>query len=296
MTVHFRIAGLGSWAVGVGSLLAVAACGGAGSTTDGDEDGHRLPVDGWAEAAEAVVDHGDSWPPEDGTGEGDDSAAEGSGDAEGCTPRLGGPCNVLEQCGCGPGDRCVLDYSGRTRPIEMCVAVGADPFGTLCDDGVDNCTAGSQCFPEGPSDGSGFFASLICASYCDSQLDCPGGWYCGGLAPGLSPGLPGYQVCGNPPQPCDPFTSEGCAPGSSCVVRSGDTQCRWAEAAGPGEPCRRSCAVGSWCPALDWGSPLVSDGICYQYCRLDGSLPDCSDIPGTVCAAVLGRPDVGICI
>jgi hypothetical protein len=277
MTVHFRNDGLGSGVVGLATLLAIAACGGSGSANGDDAEVHGLPVDGYADS--------------------DGTSAEGTADDAGCRPRLGGPCDPIVQCGCGAGERCVLDYAGRTRPIELCVAAGTDPFGMLCDDGVDNCAAGSQCFREGPSeDGSGFVGTDICAPYCDSNLDCPGGWYCGGLAPGLVPGAPGYQVCGSPPQPCDPFTSEGCAPGTSCVVRAGNTECRGAGAGGPGEHCLTSCAVGSWCPALEWGNPLITDGLCYKYCRLDGGLPDCSDIPGAGCAALLGRPDVGICV
>ena len=190
---------------------------------------------------------------------------------------------MVDQCGCHLGERCVLDYSGTGRPSEMCVAGGIDPPGTPCDDGFDNCTAGSQCEDE---EGDGY----TCIPYCRSERDCPGGWHCFGGVPGLTPDDE-YRRCSDPPESCDPFTAEGCAAGEGCVASSGTTECREAGTSRPGEPCALSCVVGSACFLFD----VESGALCVKYCRLDGGLPDCSDVPGTVCAAGLGLPEVGVC-
>jgi hypothetical protein len=165
----------------------------------------------------------------------------------------------------------------------MCVAAGTDPFGEPCDDGVDNCAPGSQCRADGES--------LTCAPYCRADRDCPGGWRCFCGVAGLTPDDE-YRGCCNAPEPCDPFTAEGCAPGETCVFFGGSSECRTAGTTGPGEDCETSeCVAGSVCLWRE-GAPSP---LCSKYCRLDGGFPDCSDVPGTVCAAGLGSPLVGLC-
>jgi hypothetical protein len=283
--------------------FAVLACGGPTGTPDDDsettrEDGDlgqddRGDVLDAMESAEDVADGADRWPSVDGFVEGDGAeydwtGPDGTADAGDCRPLLGGPCEIVEQCGCDPGQRCVLDYSGGGRPIEKCVAVGTDPFGAPCDDGVDNCETGSECFG---------FGEIICSPFCYSDHDCPGGWDCSCGPTGLTPD-DDYRVCCQPPIRCDPFTAEGCPDGDACVAGWGmGDGCVPAGTAEAGESCVPAsgeyCVVGFECHGF--GVDLDTR-VCTKYCRLDGGLPDCADVPGTVCAAGTGDPVVGLCL
>ena len=281
-----------AWAV----VAALVGCGGGASFGDdvegAGEDAADIEPDGEIHEADAEADGRDeaSGTLPDGFAEGDgltevDDDAEVSADVGDCRPWLGGPCNVVDQCGCPSGMRCVLDYSGGPRPTELCVADGGDPPGAVCDEGVDDCVAGSQC-------GTDTGDVVVCIPYCRSDWNCPGGWRCGYYVPGLTPD-DDYTRCTGPADSCDPFTAEGCGEGEACVAYAEGESCLPADPVGPGEPCSYSCRSGSMC--FSFGGP-PSDSVCVKFCRLPSGLPDCSDVEGAVCVAGLGRADVGICV
>ena len=303
----------------LGATLVLATCawtsacdGGSGLEGDGDEDDAvaDLPTDAddadappdrpdvgadadlsdEAEAdADADADDGeessepDITPPFDGFAEGDATDGEAP-DSAGCTPLWGGECNANEQCGCGPGERCVV-----TPPddavTEICVAEGSEPAGTPCDGLVDDCVAGTECLPEWEFDAY----EWACTPFCLDDIDCPAGWSCGcGLSlSGASP----YSICCMRPDDCDVFTAEGCHETETCYWMGDATRCVSGGSRGPGEPCGSSeCRPGSGC----YGFGDAGDMLCYRYCRLGGGLPDCSDVPGTVCSGI-GSPLFGVC-
>lgn len=199
-------------------------------------------------------------------------------DATGCVAELGGECNLVTQCGCAAGQRCVLGGDA-----EECVPDGTLPEGASCAYS-DECSAGKMCLP-------GFDDEPVCMQFCYRDADCPAGRPC--LLP-LLDGT-GYMVCAPPGDGCDPFTAAGCASGDGCLVVPGGpdtTYCLPAGAVPPGGDCSYDgCAVGSGCYADDpYAAPR-----CWRYCDLTGAGPDCSAVPGATCEDALGAWPVGIC-
>ncbi|MBN1771009.1 MAG: hypothetical protein JXB32_07110 [Deltaproteobacteria bacterium] len=94
------------------------------------------------------------------------------------------------------------------------------------------------------------------------------------------------------PDNCDPFTSEGCEPGYHCYLGTPSYCLPLPDGGGqaPGETCGAGCAVGAGCYMV---AGHVR-GYCLKYCRLEGGLPDCSDLPWTFCKPS-GHPIIGYC-
>ncbi|MBI5072136.1 Ig-like domain-containing protein [Candidatus Falkowbacteria bacterium] len=193
-----------------------------------------------------------------------------------CFPEMGGPCNVVSQCGCGAGQRCVIGAS----LVEECIAAGTDPVGTPCGS-TDNCVPQAQCYESG--------SGRECRQFCSWGLDCPTSFFCSYLIPGVT----SYGLC-VPTVDCDPFTGAGCAAGEGCAfVPPSGGFCVPAGTAAPGEDCGATthCRIGSDCFSFDSGITYR----CIKYCALRGGSPDCSDVPGTTCFD-FGHVVVGICV
>jgi hypothetical protein len=264
---------------------------GDGVAPDGtlDGEGGESPDDGAVADADGRRDIDHEWSPVDGFAEGeardetgDDTSDEGDDGAE-CTALLDGDCNPVEQCGCGSAERCVLDQVGPRSFTEICVADGADPYGTPCA-GVDNCVRGNQCFPFR----SYYRWDYQCVRFCYDNRQCEGhsvcmfSPWCGDC---LGPDAP-YRFCSDSVETCDVFTGDGCAFDETCFLAYGGTYCD-----GTDMPCHTDC------PAVGWhciDDPYAATVTCLKYCRLDGTPPDCSDVPGTVCGG-LGHPEIGAC-
>ncbi|MBI5502883.1 MAG: hypothetical protein HY907_21745 [Deltaproteobacteria bacterium] len=198
-----------------------------------------------------------------------------------CPTELGGPCNVVLQCGCAAGERCVL-VGLPDDPVEACVPAGTDRPGTPCGAG-DNCTAQSQCFEVPGPDAE-------CTTFCYDMVDCRPGLFC---SLGID-GVPGYRLC-TPEGDCDPFSAAGCPFGEGCMVYPGgscETACSPAGSGTVGEECESSgCAIGLGCYTVTGGPPYH----CYKFCAPAG-VPDCADIPGATCLAIdAGCPEFGVC-
>ncbi len=193
-----------------------------------------------------------------------------------CFPELGGPCNVVSQCGCTTGQRCVIGAS----LVEECVATGTDPIGTVCGS-TDNCVGGAQCYGASPE--------RTCMQFCSWTTDCPTDAVCLRSIPGVT----SYGLCESTVT-CDPFTGAGCGAGEGCTIVSASSQlCTPAGTGAPGESCGTTnlCRVGSACYSLSGSSYY-----CIKYCALGGGTPNCSDVPGTTCFDGLGHSTVGVCI
>ncbi|MBN1772122.1 MAG: hypothetical protein JXB32_12710 [Deltaproteobacteria bacterium] len=249
----------------------------AGTADDGDVPADRAAETETAADAEADADVADETSRWDA---GDDDADAGTDrtDTGGCLAELGGACNLVLQCGCGAGQRCVLGGYA-----EECVPDGTLPEGASCSYS-DDCSAGKMCLP-------GLDDEPICMQFCYHDADCPAGRMC--LLP-LIDGV-GYMVCSPPGDGCDPFTAAGCASGDGCLVMPGGPDTAYCLPAGrvpPGGDCSYDgCMVGSGCYAADpYGAPA-----CLQYCDLAGGAPDCSAVPGATCEDALGSWPVGVC-
>lgn len=198
------------------------------------------------------------------------------GHDEPCTPEMGGYCNVVLQCGCAAGERCVLNAEG----FEECGPIGGDPIDTLCDWMTDDCVAQNQCYGTSETD-------RRCMQFCYEDTDCPGSRTCDYSIAGVT----GYRLCGPIPDSCDVFTAEGCAAGEACLIEplTLATSCA---AAGPGEvgdACDgvEDCRSGTACHTTD-GSIYR----CHEYCDLAGTAHPCPF--GLVCGG-LGHPTIGVC-
>jgi hypothetical protein len=252
-------------------ICRVPVGGDAGADGDADADATRRDDAGADADADADTTR---WE----TGDDDGDAGTDRPDTTGCIAELGGACNVVEQCGCGSGQRCVLGSYA-----EECVTAGTLPEGASCAYS-DDCAAGKMCLP-------GLDEEPVCMQFCYDDGDCPTGRPC--LLP-LMDGA-GYMVCAPPGDGCDPFTATGCSSGDACMVMPGGPDTAYCLPAGvvpPGGDCSYDgCAVGAGCYAVDaYGTPA-----CWQYCDLGGTGPDCSAVPGATCQDALGAWPVGIC-
>ena len=244
----------------------------------GGDAGTDAPADVPGEAeAEADAEARTDTTPWD-TGDDDADATTDRPEATGCVAELGGECNLVEQCGCGAAERCVLGSYAET-----CAPAGTLPEGAPCGYS-DDCAAGKMCLP-------GFDDEPVCMQFCYRDTDCPAGRGC--LLPLLDGA--GYMVCAPAGDGCDPFTAAGCAGGDGCLVMPGGPGTAYCLPAGlvpPGGDCSYDdCAVGAGCYATDpYAAPQ-----CWQYCDLGGAGPDCGSLPGTTCEDALGAWPVGIC-
>jgi hypothetical protein len=107
-----------------------------------------------------------------------------------CPADLGGECNLVYQCGCPVGERCVLGVDASGLPREFCRPRGTLEVDEPCGPGADDCAMGLQCFGE-PEDG------FRCLRFCYEAEDCPGGRACD---VGLIEDRHGeYRICGDAP-------------------------------------------------------------------------------------------------
>jgi hypothetical protein len=199
-----------------------------------------------------------------------------------CTPDFpGGVCNVVFQCGCGAGERCVLDSeTGRPPYTEACTTAGTDPIDTVCPSGADNCSPGMQCFGDG--------TTFECQQFCYEATDCPGGRPCLGAFDPVG-------FCGPPPTACNLVTAAECDAGETCVITESaacDRMCIGAGDATLGEVCEysNSCVPGLGCYSFDSGTTYT----CTPYCTSAGT--ECT-AAGTACNMDLspGCPEFGVC-
>ena len=221
--------------------------------------------------------------------------AEVRDDSSTCTGDLGGPCNVVTQCGCGAGQRCIITGTGAPF-IEGCEAASFDGIDAPCTTGADSCAAGLQCCgnPEFPE-------SFRCAKFCYADADCPGGRLCLFEVPDITnPDGTGIRLCGPPPASCDPFDTTdpvtGCTgPDRACVVWSGVLYCDVAGTTAWGGNClpEGRCMLGSGCYSIGGGATY----LCFKYCDLTDGDPGCADsgIDGATCVGGLGSDTIGVC-
>jgi hypothetical protein len=148
----------------------------------------------------------------------------GNDAATSCTTTLpGAPCDLVSQCGCAPGEQCVLEQVSPAVFTPTCVAdaSGGTPFG-ICDTDLD-CPPSYGCVNPG-----------LCLPYCNSIADCPDDVpsSCDALGNGSGSTLAGVRICAltcssdsdcvSPDQFCS--TTEKCVPrpdlGEACDARS----------------------------------------------------------------------------
>jgi len=203
---------------------------------------------------------------------------------EHCESQLGaGPCNLVSQCGCEPGQRCGLE-AGFT-------ATRCDPAGNIgwfapgCESGLD-CAAGLGCLFH-PDNTVG-----VCFPFCDNLSDCPNPQgECVELA------VAGVGYCMPNCDPRDPQNGEvpfgPCAAGAGCVLDSehGTSYCTAESQPGrvQGSFCERvaDCAIGHTCQAR----------TCVRYCLVGEG--ECDDFPRTQCAelaTLTGGAVFGVCL
>ena len=265
------------------AMLAVIAAFGcyqsSAEFTDGDHDTHASPDDARADVPDdrAMPDIGP-----------DADADAPDVEARLCPTELGGPCNVVTQCGCAPGERCVLSLAPST-PLEECVPAGTDLAGAQCEF-EDHCAPQNQCRWNSPMD-------YLCMQFCYDDEDCPAGLGCDYDLPDI----PGYRLCGLLGDGCDPLTGAGCPPGEGCILFGmiPEPRCEVAGLAEPGRPCPsfgEICRVGAACYLLDVDgdtSAVDDPALCYEFCDLEGIAHPCP--AGFACSNTFAHPEIGIC-
>lgn len=268
---------------------------GAGCWTSGGDEAdathdRALPDDA-AVDDDVIVEDEASLGREDGGTEDVAEADRGS-----CCTELGGPCNVVTQCGCPDGEKCALRMEEGVPPIEECVPAGSGRHLAPCTPGEDDCAPGAQCFELWAGEAS-------CLAFCYSDFDCSESHPCE-----LSlTGVDGYLVCTDAyASACDLFTGTGCRSGDACTVTvrplpdrlcappawHTGLMCGPAGETPPGGDCTTEpCVLGAGCHELAHGRPT-----CYRYCHLGDWSRDCEDLPGTSCEATLLVSLIGTCI
>jgi hypothetical protein len=203
------------------------------------------------------------------------------------------PCDLVQQCGCGPTQACDID--------------GSDLIGTACrgvtvaGDENDTCTAASQC-------GAGYVcvgdaAGESCKAYCASTTDCasPRGQCVIQLTNQTGAPIDGAVVCSSN---CDPANASNplCPSGWSCDIFTATFQsvdhdiadCRVVGTMTQGQ----ACSATSACQA---GLTCVNNGtsdVCGKICRRPAGT-ECTG--GTTCYGfqtpfVVGTQEYGVCL
>jgi hypothetical protein len=228
----------------------------------------------------------DAWRPElcgDG-GSGDAGRPDAGGPDAGrdastaCTLSIpGAACDLVSQCGCAPGEQCVLEQVSASVFAPACVAdaSGGTPFG-ICDTDVD-CPPAYGCVNPG-----------LCLPYCNTIADCPDAVpsSCDALGSGSGSTLAGVRVCAltcssdsdcaSDGQYCS--TTEKCVPrpdlGEACDARSGclDGICIVESETATVGTCLFECVSNSEC--LSGCCVTLSDGS--QIC---GDASECPSVP-----------------
>lgn len=184
----------------------------------------------------------------------DGGRPDGGSDASAaCSPAIpGAQCDLVSQCGCAPGQQCVLAQISPDDFMPSCVddASGGLPFG-ICDSDID-CPSGYSCVNPG-----------LCLSYCNTVNDCPDSRpsSCDALGDGSGTTLAGVRVCAltcsadsdcaSPGQYCG--STEKCVPrpdlGEACDALSGclDGLCIVENDSATVGTCLAACATGTDC-------------------------------------------------
>jgi hypothetical protein len=222
-----------------------------------------------------------------GTG-GSSTGGNAGGNATGGDPNCPGvvdPCQLVQQCGCGPDEKCTVDGD---EP--RCRDDGNVGFGELCSD--EDCEAGTICVPQGES-------PALCKRFCNSDADCMGvGAFC--TIDIENDDMVVAKAC---TMDCDPLAgaTSGCpSPETKCIIRRADeagtiwgTDCVARGSAGQGQPCIQSedCVAGMVCTTTE---------ICVTLCDGD-AMPDTICPSGTTCNAgfdtdiIVGATKYGVC-
>ncbi len=208
-----------------------------------------------------------------------------------CDDPADDPCKLSSpQCGCEPGDRCILVAGGRA-----CAPEGDKGILEPC---VGNCQAGLQCINAGTGTGS------FCHQHCDVDADCtlpsvgPGGI----CALGLNGG---GQVCSHN---CDPVSDTGCDanPNLKCDIgREADGAERWfSRCLGAGTLAfdavctgAAECSPGSSCIPIE-NEP---DSRCLAWCTNPGTGGTCPQGASHICNGfgtpiLIGAVEYGACV
>jgi hypothetical protein len=205
-------------------------------------------------------------PAEDGAG--DAEAADDGAEAEtGCVGELGGPCNLVSQCGCDPAEQCRVAVLPAVT--EACGTIGDAPVGSLCNMLEDRCVPRAACLP--------LLGRLACEQVCYLDGDCSSGLGCiHDILTGTA-----YGLCSPPATPCDPYGAAGtdCPADHACRVTLGlalFTYCSPVGSVDVGGACvSDNCVAGSGCYVLDRSTPT-----CRRYCNI--ATPDAcgAGLPG----------------
>lgn len=221
------------------------------------------------DAADEVADDADVEP--------EDADAEEDGEV-GCLGELGGPCNLVSQCGCDPTQQCGLEVLPAI--IEACGPVGDLAVGTICNMLGDTCEPQAACLP--------LLGRLACEEVCYTNADCSSGPGCiRSVLAGLD-----YGLCSPAATVCDPFGAAGtdCPTDQACRVTPGlalFTYCSPVGAIAAGSGCvSDNCVAGTGCYVFDMTTPT-----CRRYCDLSATDP-CG---GPACLDLLGNGVLGLC-
>ncbi len=171
-------------------------------------------------------------------------ALDASSRVDASVPRCVSACDPRSGDGCGSAGRCVLSASEPT-----CVAMpGALAPGSDCTDTTE-CAPGAACFEV---EGVGRCQRICCPgdeSACDVEESCSGS---GRLVDGAETE---WGRC-LPSRSCDVLDAAAdCEAREGCYIvgSDGQTECRYAGAGGPGDPCvaQQDCGPGFFCGGVD---------------------------------------------
>lgn len=235
----------------------------ADAATDAEADGTETADD--TDAGDVPDDAGDA-------GDGEDGEA-------GCIGELGGPCNLVSQCGCDPSRQCGLEVLGGV--VEACVPIGELAVGTVCNMLDDQCVPQAACLP--------LLGRLACEQVCYEDVHCSAGLGC--IRNILTD--TDYGLCSPPATTCNPYGAAGtdCPTDQACRVTPGlalFTYCSPVGAADVGGSCLSdNCVAGAGCYVFDLGTPT-----CRRYCDMTAA-DACGT--GVACQDLLGNGALGLC-
>jgi hypothetical protein len=198
---------------------------------------------------------------------GDDMAMSG-GDGGGTN------CDVLNQTGCQPGQKCTPSVSGM-NVVGKCQTAGTKMDGDSCTPGMmgaaDDCGAGLRCSRTGQPMGM-----AVCRKYCSGDSSCSGNQKCAALLGGAV----SYGTCA---PTCTPFGSD-CPANMDCSAPFQDVSstmtvlnaylaCKTTGAGTAYSDCMRSsdCGAGMYCDGQNqWCAPICDNGHACTQPPLDG--------------------------
>ena len=249
---------------------------------------------------------------DDGPGEGDGDEGDG-GDGIPGDICAGDPCDIYEQCGCGPGEACDLDGAALATGGTVCRAV-ATPGQTQSNcDADDQCAAGYSCLGN-PGQ---------CRKMCDEDRDCGDGHCIVDVVfrndQDEFVDVPDARACSKPCK-ADSLTESGCPtdPAMGCRVYSNDpdgveasgdeydyTDCTSAGTGGDAVLCTENgdaeCKPGFGCYSIRYTDDTVQDE-CRQICVVSvGGVPRTTGCAIGTCngfatPSVIGNIEFGVCL